>query len=414
VHREVLPNGVVVQVLPDPAVPVVAARALWRGGLLAEAAGESGLTNLLAASITRGCGGLDAEAIAVRLDDTAGSLLGFAGRSTFGLRGEWIARHVDDGLDLMADCLTSARFPADEIAREKRRVLDDLRAREDSPSQQAFRLFSETLYARHPYRLDVLGDPRSLRRLDRAAVVRAYGERYPLSALTLAVVGDVAPARVFAFARRRLGDAPVRPRRVPPIPREDFAGRARDAREVHHTLDRAQAHLVLGFPGTTHADPDRTALEVATAILGGQGGRLFAELRDRQALVYRVGAVSVEGADPGYLAIYLATSPDKLDAARAAVWRELERLRRVAPSVAELERARRYLRGSHELGLQRRSTRAALLAAHQIFGLDGDPLADYPRALARVTAADVLRVCGRTLDPALAVTATVRPPARRR
>src|SRR4029453_11381594 len=112
-----------------------------------------------------------------------------------------------------------------------------------------------------------------------------------------------------------------------PPPRPRFDGRTAEDREVYRFLDRAQAHLVVGFPGATVDAPDRFALEVLVAILGGQSGRLFAELRDRQALAYRVSAHSVEGVDPGFVAIYLSCAPDKLDEAVAVVRAELERVR---------------------------------------------------------------------------------------
>jgi predicted Zn-dependent peptidase len=114
----------------------------------------------------------------------------------------------------------------------------------------------------------------------------------------------------------------------------------------------------------------RLALLVLVAILGGQSGRLFAELRDHQALAYRVSAHSIEGLDPGFVAIYLSCAPDKLEAAVAAVRRELARLRdggqgaqgaQGPVTAAEVERAQRYLIGGHQIAMQRRAQVAELL-----------------------------------------------------
>src|SRR5205085_7673780 len=70
-------------------------------------------------------------------------------------------------------------------------------------------------------------------------------------------------------------------------------------------LDKAQAHLVLGFPGVRLADELRWPLEVLSAVLSGQGGRLFVELRDKKSLAYSVTSFSMEGIDPGYFAVYI-------------------------------------------------------------------------------------------------------------
>src|SRR5262249_58533608 len=125
---------------------------------------------------------------------------------------------------------------------------------------------------------------------------------------------------------------------------------------------RARAHLVIGFPGATVDAADRFALEVLIAILGGQGGRLFAELREKRALAYRVSAHSIEGVDPGFVAVYLSCAPDKLAAAVAAVRGELERVRTAGVTADELERAQRYLIGSHQIAMQRRAAIANAMA----------------------------------------------------
>ena len=55
--RVVLPSGMVLIVRRDPSVPVVAMRAVWRGGQRIEDAEHAGASTLLARMLTRGCGG---------------------------------------------------------------------------------------------------------------------------------------------------------------------------------------------------------------------------------------------------------------------------------------------------------------------------------------------------------------------
>src|SRR5262249_2663632 len=157
------------------------------------------------------------------------------------------------------------------------------------PTQVAFRLFSEAMYGAHPYHRDVLGTQAAIDALSRDDLGAFYRDRYPIGALTLAIVGDVDVDEAIARVTQRFSAAPSQkasePPEIAPFPPD---GRPASEREVYRYLDRAQAHLVLGFPGATVDAPDRFALEVLIAVLGGQSGRLFAELRDRQGLVYRV------------------------------------------------------------------------------------------------------------------------------
>ncbi|MGN6108273.1 MAG: M16 family metallopeptidase, partial [Kofleriaceae bacterium] len=157
--------------------------------------------------------------------------------------------------------------------------------------------------------------------------------------------------------------------------------------------------------------PDRFALEVLVAVLGGQSGRLFAELRDAQALVYRVSAHSVEGVDPGFVAIYLSCAPDKVDAAVAAVHDVLERVRTQPITADELARAQNYLVGSHQIAMQRRAAVANAMAYHEAYGLGWQTWAGYDDAIRAVRPADVAAAASRYLRPDAMITATVRPPA---
>src|SRR5690606_27884140 len=146
-------------VLPDPSVQLVALRAVWRGGLLDETPEDNGISNLIAGLFSRGTSARRGDEIADEIESYAGGLGGVSGRNSVGLRAELLSRHLDRGLDVFCDCLFDPVFPDEEIEREKRQMLEEIRSQEDNVSSVAFRLFGETLWTRHPYRLDLLGTP---------------------------------------------------------------------------------------------------------------------------------------------------------------------------------------------------------------------------------------------------------------
>jgi zinc protease len=409
--RVVLANGMTLIVRRDPSVPVVAMRAVWRGGQRVEDADHAGASTLLARMLTRGCGKLDAAGIADRIDRLGGSLGGVSGRNSFGVAAEWLARSWQPGLDLLADCILDPALPASELTREKRLLVDDQAAQGDNPTQVVFRLFSEALYGDHPYARDVLGTARSIGKLSRDDLAEFYKDEYPIAGLTLVIVGDVDIDDAVARVTKRFSGR-SRAAAAPRLAAPKFDGRSASEREVYAFLDRAQAHLVVGFPGATVDAPDRFALEVLVAVLGGQSGRLFSELRDKQGLVYRVSAHSVEGVDPGFVAIYLSCAPDKLEAALAGVQQELSHVRDSGITADELDRAKSYLIGSHQIAMQRRSAVANAMAYHEAYGLGWTTWSGYDDAIRAVTAADVAAAARTYLRDDRAVTATVRPPAK--
>ena len=156
-------------------------------------------------------------------------------------------------------------------------------------------------------------------------------------------------------------------------------------------------------------DAERWPLEVLSAVLSGQGGRLFVELRDKKSLAYSVTSFSIEGVDPGYFAVYIACSPHKIKEALAGIRDELDRCRQRAPEEAELARSRTHLAGAHAIGLQRNSSRAAVYAFDERYGLGADASLRYPENIQAVSAREVLECAQRLLDPRAEVVALVAP-----
>ncbi len=146
-----------------------------------------------------------------------------------------------------------------------------------------------------------------------------------------------------------------------------------------------------------------------STILSGQGGRLFVELRDKRGLAYRVSAFSVEGVDPGYFAVYIATSPGEFAGRGGGIEDELGKIAATPVPKAELERAKRYLVGAHEISLQRRAALASTLAFHDCYGVGWDEYRRYAPGILAVTAADVQRVAQKYLDRSKAIVATIKP-----
>jgi zinc protease len=402
-----LGNGLRLLTLRDPSLPLVALRAAWVGGLRHEDAPSSGSSSLVAALLTRGTRGHDAEAIIRQVEGMAGSLSGHAGRNSLGLEAEFLSRHLDVGLELFAECLVAPTFPESELAHERRLALEALRQQEDDISHVAFRTFERALFRDHPYGLDLIGSTTSLPRLGRARLQRFYREHYSPGELTIAAVGDVDPGELarrmealFPADSGRRSSGPPRPRTPRPRP---------EPRLELREMAREQAHLVLGFPGVTLDDPDRYPLEILAQLLSGQGGRLFVEIREKRGLAYSVGAFSLEGLDPGYFAVHAATSPEHVPTVLASIRRELARIMDRGVPAADVRRVQRHLVGGHAIGLQRRSALAAVLALHEAYGLGWQNHRNYARDIQAVQVADLLRVARKYWDPAREVVTVVGP-----
>ena len=390
-----LGNGATIIVREERSVPLLAMRASFHGGVRYETPEHSGLTTLLARTITRGTTSLGAEAFSHLVDSMAGSISAIAGRNSMSLRGEFLSKHFERAFELFADALQHPAFSAEEFERERAQQLQDIASRDDRPSALAFELFGKTLWQAHPYRLSTLGEKTSVEQLSPDSMRGYHAKWMDPSQLTLAVVGDVDTELVLERARALLGTTRGGAAPAPAIAVEpEWKG----PRQARRTLQKAQTHLVLGFPGARMFDPWRRGLEVMQTLLSGQSGRLFLELRDKRSMAYSVSAMVMEGLDPGSFSVYMGTSPEKVEAALAGIRAELTRLKEELVSEAELSRAKEHLIGTQGIGLQRNGARAGVMALDACYGLGAEAFLEYPKEIAAVTAEDVRRAAQRVID----------------
>ena len=224
----------------------------------------------------------------------------------------------------------------------------------------------------------------------------------------MAVVGGADPESVFELAEEHLGGSPGAKRKArDPSPWKP----PRRLAQVRRHLPKEQSHVVVGFPGTTVRSEDRFSVEVLTEILGGHGGRLFAQVREAKGLAYAVTAVCVEGIEPGYVALYAATSPGQERRIVDAMVSEVLRLRSERPKAQEVRRVRRHLVGTRAVAAQRAVVRAADMAMGELYGLGPDVDELYPRRIGEIAANDVVEAARAYLDPSRMIVSCVGPGA---
>ncbi|HZO89532.1 MAG TPA: pitrilysin family protein [Chthonomonadaceae bacterium] len=307
-----------------------------------------------------------------------------------------VGEQLNEAAYLICEALKNADFAPEALDRARQSLLDERRERADDGF--------ETARADLCARLSGASEPGqlALRRVTQERAQDYFQRHYVPARTVIAVVGRFQPD-----AAQRAFDADLydydhpapRARAITTAPQKPNF----NAETQTFLTSGGVAYALVGVPAPDVTSPDYPAFTVLQTLLGGgHAARLFRRVRDTLGLGYEVGATyRADRADP--LIAYLqwdtrralpgpAMAALKPEEALKLLQVQLDALLADPPTEAELTRARNYAIGRDALRHERARDRAFLLGWYETMGLGYAFDAEFPRRLAAVTRADVLRV----------------------
>lgn len=395
-----LDNGARILLRPDPS-ELVAIRVVGIGGHIRSRPGTAGRMDFWSRMITRGTISCSATDFAGRVESLAAGMSAFVGRSSQGLRCDLLAEHAREGLLLLSEILVNPAFDYEEVESVRAELLEELAQADDEPAERLSEAVWAACFEGHPWSVRPSGTPTTIRRLSSTSLRGDHREWACGQNLVVVVSGDFDPDMAERVLRRQVGRLPAG-RAIIPAPTRPWTESARVLRHAGWE----QTHLAAVWPGIGVHHPDAPALELLSAALGSQGGRLFDEVREKRGLAYGVGCSVQDGIVPGLFGATMATDPKRAVEAERAMLECIARAR-VDLRDEEIERARQVLLGAIDGERQHVGSRASTLAFHVLYGMTAggqDPVLWARERYVRASCDDVRRIAGTVLSgPAIIV-----------
>jgi predicted Zn-dependent peptidase len=401
-RRHVLANGVTVLCDPVPGFETLALSVVAGRGARWEDEARCGWSHLLEHMVFKGAGGRSARQIVEAIEADGGQLNAATGHERTSFQVRALAGGLELALSVTADLVRRPTLDAEDLAREKLVVSQEIAEAADTPDDQVFELAQTSAFAGQALGRPILGAAASLADADPAALEAWRAALYAPDRLVVSVAGAVDEDEVLRLVERDFGDAAGLPARAPDTARFT-GGHARERRRLE------QAHLVILLPGHAATDPDAWALRLfAEALGGGMSSRLFQEARERLGLAYAIDAYGETYADAGVLGVYAGCAPG--DAGRLAEVAAAQ-IRGLTEHVeaGELRRAKAQLKAalfmSRESLMARSEQAAAQILTH------GRLLApaEIAGAIDAVGAEDIARVGAALLAPGRSTVSVLGP-----
>jgi predicted Zn-dependent peptidase len=352
-----------------------------------ESAERGGIAHFVEHMLFKGTGTRTAEDIAQAIDSIGGQLDAFTAKEYASYYIKVLDEHLPLAIDILSDIVRNPAFSPDDIEREKKVVLEEIKMVEDTPDDLVHELFTQGFWENHPLGRPILGTKETVESFN-AELLRDYFKNvYTAKNLIVSAVGNLEHERVRELVEEKFGSLIQ-----PGEPARDQAPRVVPKILVRNK-ELEQSHLCLGVGSYPQNHDDRYSSYVLNTLLGGSmSSRLFQNVREKRGLAYAVFSGLSAYRDAGSFTVYAGCSNEAVGEVIDLIVEELRGVKQTAVPEAELQRSKDHLKGSLMLSLENTASRMSHLARQEIyfdrqFGLD-----ETLQGIEQVTTRDVQRV----------------------
>lgn len=321
---------------------------------------HSGLAHFTEHTIFKGTARKSASVINGYLDRLGGELNAFTTKEEIVLHATVLKEDLPKAANLLFELATSATFPEAEVNVEKGVVMDEINSYKDSPAEDVYDKFEEMIFSGHPLSAPILGTSSSVKKIDRAELLKFTAEKFTPERMAFSIVADIDEKRMEKFAGRlaskwfngnrapsdagcsagcdgnmcSIGNNPGKPRPV----RFD-----KTVNKKNH-----QVNCVIGNLGPSlYEEKERVATILMCNILGGPASNsvLNYELREKNGWVYGVECAYTQYSDSGIVAVSLGCDRENLEKCGKVIDKVVKKLKTDLLSPVRLAAAKKQFLG---------------------------------------------------------------------
>src|SRR5229473_1206288 len=371
IRRQKLPNGLTVITEQMQHIRSASIGVWLQTGSRDEDPEWNGISHFIEHMVFKGTKHRTAEEIARQVDSIGGNMDAFTSKECICFNVKVLDEHVPIALEILSDLVLHPTFTAEDIARERGVILEEIKMDEDNPDYLVHEIFTQNFWKDHPLGKPILGTKETVKKFERQTVLDTYSHRFAPGNIIVAAAGhldhdqfvDLVVKHFAHLKPAKNGFHSAEPKIVPRI-------------VLRNKKALEQVQLCIGVPSHPIAHEKRHAGYILNTLLGGgMSSRLFQNIRERQGLAYSIYSDLNPYRDTGCLSVYAGTSRASATKVVESVVSEFRNLKSAEVPADELRRSKDQLKGSLMLSLESSTARMSNLARQemyfdQFYGLD--------------------------------------------
>lgn len=335
--------------------------------------------------------------ISYELDSIGAEYNAFTSKEYTGYYVKAGAEHFRFVLDVISDIFLNSKLDNAEIDKERGVVIQEINMNFDNPMRHISDIYEELMYGDQPLGWDIAGPKENILSIKAEKFREYFNTHYFARNTVVTVAGKVSAAEAKREVEKYFSTIRERAEPFKPLP-VVIDQKEPGVKIVYKKTD--QSHLILGVRGYEIFHPQKEVLKIMAVVLGGgMSSRLFTEVREKRGLAYYVGASADCYLDAGDFSAFAGVENTKIHAAIEVILNEYKKIREEKISVAELQKAKDYIKGKMAISFESSDDLASFYAAQELLeGKISTPEEKFEK-LTQVTAEEIFEVAGDIFQP---------------
>ena len=170
-----------------------------------ESADKSGIAHFVEHMLFKGTATRSAEDIAQAIDSIGGQLDAFTAKEYASYYIKVLDEHLPLAMDILADIVRNPAFSVEDIEREKKVVVEEIKMVEDTPDDLVHELFTQGFWENHPLGRPILGTRETVESFTSEVLRDYFQQAYTARNLIVSAVGNLEHERVRELVDEKFG-----------------------------------------------------------------------------------------------------------------------------------------------------------------------------------------------------------------
>ena len=321
---------------------------------------SNGISHFLEHMLFKGTKKRTARQLAEAFDEIGGQINAFTSKEITCYYAKVLDDHFAVSLEILADMFLESVFNEEEIEKEKKVVVEEIRMIEDTPDDLVHDCLAEVSFEESTLGFPVIGTVENVKHFSRADLIKHQQQHYHPKNVVIALAGNL-PDNFLEIVESFFQDY------------ENDGTKEKDPTPVFtpnikiKQKTTEQTHICIGLPGLTVDDPRIYQVVLLNTIVGGNmSSRLFQKIREEKGLAYSVFSYHSSYQKAGLFAVYAGTAHKQVDELISNVFTILKQVQQDGVTKKELNKAKEQLKSNLMMGLESTNNRMSRLGRNEL------------------------------------------------